>query len=324
MVEGAAAVIAALAAAGVGIYNAVDSSTQNKRSMYAQGMQNYINNTLAQQQYDRERADNRADWAAQNAYNHPDQQMTRLRQAGLNPHLIYGKGADATAESIKPAGYHQINNPAPRFLPTDLTGLQNAIGVYQDARLKGAQTDNVNESTALMQQEAILKQATTAKTLQDTAKTKFDLEQAQDLKDTVIQKAKLENEKLKADTRYTTNQDQRSELKNTSDLKYTAEKILTEKLGRAKTQEEIKKIQEDILALRQSRSIREYHQNLTKMGIAPNDPWYFRGLMNLVHGNLSVPSWMKGVEEQVKRTQRDYKYNGGNLIGPLYNRLKGK
>ena len=46
-------------------------------------------------------------WALQdrdyeNAYNHPKQQMQRLREAGLNPNLVYGLGA-AQNQSATPS-----------------------------------------------------------------------------------------------------------------------------------------------------------------------------------------------------------------------------
>lgn len=38
----------------------------------------------------------------QNWYNSPEQQMTRFRQAGLNPHLIYGKGTPGNTATSSP------------------------------------------------------------------------------------------------------------------------------------------------------------------------------------------------------------------------------
>ena len=57
-------------------------------------------------------------WNMQNKYNHPVQQMERLRAAGLNPNLIYGSsvaGATGSAGSIAPskAAPYNINNPVP-------------------------------------------------------------------------------------------------------------------------------------------------------------------------------------------------------------------
>lgn len=38
-------------------------------------------------------------WHAQNMYNSPEQQMSRFKDAGLNPHLIYGQGSAGLAQA---------------------------------------------------------------------------------------------------------------------------------------------------------------------------------------------------------------------------------
>jgi len=57
-------------------------------------------------------------WNMQNRYNTPKQQMQRLKDAGLNPNLIYGSspaGAGGNAGSISPAkaAPYSIQNPVP-------------------------------------------------------------------------------------------------------------------------------------------------------------------------------------------------------------------
>lgn len=52
------------------------------------------------------------DVAAQNAYNSPVQQMQRLKEAGLNPNLVYGEGIQATGQSDQPRSVS-----APSFTP---------------------------------------------------------------------------------------------------------------------------------------------------------------------------------------------------------------
>lgn len=312
-IAGAVGIIAGLVTAATGIYSAAKSSSESKKSRYTQAYFNQKNTADELARYAKERDDQIAAWNMQNQYNDPSQQMTRLRQAGLNPHLVYGKGADTTADSIRSPSHMNMGREAPKF-NTDLSGLSSigqGLNSIYDLKYKQAQTDNVNESTALMQQENILKQASTAKTLQETSRGKFDLEQAKELKDSVVMQAKLQNEKTKADTQFTLNQDQRNELKTTSDIKMTAEKILSEQLARAKTQKEIQMLTEQITAVKQSTNIKQYHQELTRMGIAPNDPWYFRGLMNLVNGNINVDPVNDAVES-VKQKYKQYKHSKSN------------
>lgn len=58
-------------------------------------------NIMLQNQLNRENAEwqnqiNIANWQMQNEYNHPAKQMERLKEAGLNPNLIYGNGTAST------------------------------------------------------------------------------------------------------------------------------------------------------------------------------------------------------------------------------------
>lgn len=91
-------------------------------------------------------------WNMQNEYNAPEAQMARLKAAGLNPNLVYGKGADNTAGAISP--YQQakgefggISFDVPQVLPL--------LNQYQDYRLRKAQVDNVQEQTNLNRQKTI-------------------------------------------------------------------------------------------------------------------------------------------------------------------------
>lgn len=54
-------------------------------------------------------------WKMQNAYNDPSAQMTRLGEAGLNPHLVYGNGATATAGPIATHSAPSYNPKAPTY-----------------------------------------------------------------------------------------------------------------------------------------------------------------------------------------------------------------
>lgn len=97
------AITAALISAGVGAAttggNAAFTAKSNRKTrMFNERM------------YERQRDDNRNNWNAQNEYNSPKAQMARLKEAGLNPHLIYGNGSAQTgqAQSIQnstPASY---------------------------------------------------------------------------------------------------------------------------------------------------------------------------------------------------------------------------
>lgn len=80
-------------------------------------------------------------WNAQNAYNSPQMQMQRMKEAGLNPNLIYGSGgAETTAASPQKAPVPSVDNEMVSLAQMSLTPM---ISLYQDWQVKKAQIDNL-------------------------------------------------------------------------------------------------------------------------------------------------------------------------------------
>lgn len=103
------------------------------------------------QLYKRQRTDNRQDattaynrslemWNMNNAYNDPSAQMERLKQAGLNPNLVYGGGATTTASA--PSAPQASSATPQRFQGVDALPVMSA---YMDVKMKQAQADLIEE-----------------------------------------------------------------------------------------------------------------------------------------------------------------------------------
>ncbi len=58
---------------------------------------------------------NHQNWLEQTEYNSPANQMKRLQEAGLNPNLVYGHGADAQASPISSVSGGSAHANVPRF-----------------------------------------------------------------------------------------------------------------------------------------------------------------------------------------------------------------
>lgn len=173
------------------------------------------------QDYERQKADQREFWDITNKYNSPEEQMNRLRQAGLNPHLVYGKGADVTASSL--SGPTMDNAPKAN-IKFDYGQILQAKVMNQQLQFSKAQTDNVQADTANKQLQQDLTQAQinqanvqTANIAQNTATSEFQLQQSQELKDSVLQKAKLENQALETKNVVTLGEFELARIKSASD-----------------------------------------------------------------------------------------------------------
>lgn len=94
-------------------------------------------------------------WRMNNEYNHPSSQMARLREAGLNPNLIYGdsvSGASGTSSSPPPTAEHRTAN------------IGNPIANYQRVESTKLQNDNLRAQNTVLQADADLKAVQAIKT----------------------------------------------------------------------------------------------------------------------------------------------------------------
>lgn len=107
-------------------------------------------------------------WNLANDYNHPVEQMARLKEAGLNPLLVYGSGSVTGNTTSQPA---LVGGGISTTAESAFKGLSNIMSVIQGqanidnthaqtnasnagAVLSGAQASNVNAQTAINQIKA--------------------------------------------------------------------------------------------------------------------------------------------------------------------------
>lgn len=91
-----------------------------------------------------------------NQYNAPAQQMARFKEAGLNPHLIYGKGtAGAGQQTTTPQYQEQAPDYSKRksIAGAAATGVGQMIGNYLDIQQKRAELMAQNQVNDIKQHE---------------------------------------------------------------------------------------------------------------------------------------------------------------------------
>lgn len=113
-------------------------------------------------------------WERQNAYNTPANQMKRLKDAGLNPALMYGQGNVGNAEKVQ--GYDQpyVENIGAQVAQSAAAGAQLSLVNAQRKNIE-ADTANKEQNTILQKEQATNLIASTlnieaqrAKTIQET------------------------------------------------------------------------------------------------------------------------------------------------------------
>lgn len=101
-------------------------------------LQGYFNRKSSSQQH----GYNLADWQLQNAYDSPVNQMARLKEAGINPHLAYMKGGVSNTS----AQIHSTNVSAPQVAKFD--DFLNIKQRMQDLNMRDAQIGLVKSQTS--------------------------------------------------------------------------------------------------------------------------------------------------------------------------------
>lgn len=265
----------------------------------AQGKTNRATRKWNEKMYGRQRADALADWERENAYNHPTEQMNRLRAAGLNPNLVYGNGATTEAGAVRGTEAKSWNPNAPQF---------DLASVAHNALTGGAQVDNLREQNKLIQQETALKAAQTAGTIVSTfgntisnKRSEFQFGQDQQLAPISLEAAKANLEKTYADTGAVTvgtdialARNEREAALNASSIAEAAARILHMRNQDTLIPHQKREIDARIESLKKDADLKQLDIDLRKMGVNPHDPIYWRALGRLVSGDKAqdIRTWL--------------------------------
>lgn len=153
-------------------------------------------------------------WNLQNAYNSPTQQMARLRTAGLNPNLVYGNGVTGNSAGS-----------TPQYQPADIKraelspyrgwnqGLSDAVSNFLAYRSNRAQVENMEAQNSLIRQQTATEATRQANIAASTARSEFDLSQANRLKDVSVSMAEAQMSKAQHDASTAWSQSKQSWIK---------------------------------------------------------------------------------------------------------------
>lgn len=153
-------------------------------------------------------------WNLQNAYNSPTQQMARLRSAGLNPNLVYGNGVTGNSAGS-----------TPQYQPADIKraelspyrgwnqGLSDAVSNFLAYRSNRAQVENMEAQNSLIRQQTATEATRQANIAASTARSEFDLSQANRLKDVSVSMAEAQMSRAQHEASTAWSQSQQSWIK---------------------------------------------------------------------------------------------------------------
>lgn len=276
----AAGIAAGIQLAGAGI-NALATSKLNKATM-----------EWNERMYGRQRQDAESDWLRQLEYNDPKNQMIRLRNAGLNPALVYGDGATTTATSpIRGASSGSWSPQTP-----DLSGIgragSDAVQAYMSARMFDEQLKTMEIQRQNMTLESLLKGVAIAGGELKNAKAGVDLDLKRDTYDAMVKKA---NEQVRA-MEVGTDIKELEEVRKQVMFAPTFEKAL-ESLAKSRTDNKI--ALQQLENLKRSGRLQETELKLRKLGLSFNDGVVLRVLAQFAKGD-SLPEVIGNLWESFK------------------------
>lgn len=280
-------------AIGQSIFNTINQNAQNRKNRaFSREMYQWQNETAL------------ANWNRENEYNAPKAQMQRLRDAGLNPNLVYGNGADATSGNIQ-TGSPSV--PEGRAMPLDIA---SAFGGYADLRLKSAQADNMEMSRTLMEAN---RQKTLAEALAvmskipgidiDNETKAFDLNLKNQLKDFTVEGARADLNKKYADTFVTLDRNERENIMNAKTLEKMGEEILTIQAQRGLIPLEKEKISAEIQNLKNTGALQILEQKMKEKGVSFSDPLWQRTMFEFFQGFAKLPDNIRYMRNNPKQAE---------------------
>lgn len=184
-------------AVGAAIIDGLGSIVGSAIGAGAQRQANIQNMQLAKYQNNWQTAENEKAyarsvemWNMQNQYNSPTAQMSRLRQAGLNPNLVYGSGVTGnsagSAPQYQPAKIQRATMEPYRGWNL---GLSDAASMYMAMRQNKAQVENMEAQNKLIKEQARTEGIRQSNIAMSTARSGFDLNLARELRDVSIDRA---------------------------------------------------------------------------------------------------------------------------------------
>lgn len=222
-------------------------------------------------------------WNRMNKYNSPQEQMARFAEAGLNPHLIYGKGNPGNATPLRSPDIKPYSRPEAKNV---LNGV-DVFGQYNQFRNIQAQT---NATEAQADQTRVATELTKLKGIEQLLKNKklshkepyFEEEAWYEYKKSFYDMLKSDATQKKVDY-----ESQDLHFKNLVNIGSYKEKIRGAILDndRKELENEVKK----------------FHAQLAKNGINPNDPAAARILVKILEETGAMEwlqksgNWEKGL-----------------------------
>lgn len=263
-----------------GLYNASRQQSTNEE-----------NRDFSREMYERQRQDALTDRAFENEYNSPANQMKRLKEAGLNPNLVYGGSSTAPASvSTRSSSAQGATAQAPRI---DFSGVAAMLGDIIQMNKDVAQTNLLREKLNTEKEIQDLTAARTGTEYQNASLRQEQVRQAQTqtyiTQGTVDEQLAMVRARLKqteANTTFTLSQNERAEALKSQSIAESIQRILRMRMQNATSLLEQKKLAAQIDEIGQNIAIKTMDERLSQSNMTRNDHVYLRYIQSIMDSLL--------------------------------------
>lgn len=248
------------------------------------GMQNRAARRFSERMYNRQRTDALTDWQQQNEYNSPEQQMLRLKKAGLNPNLVYGNGVVGnSAGQPRAAG-----SPSWSPKPLEFDG-GSVLSAYYNTQLQKAQIELLRTNNEVRQRDRDIKDAAIVGQLVKNSQLKLKYGIDTELSGTYIDLAKQRLRNLEQNTNLSAQRELGVSIDNATkqlvqpavvdyyrlkvqkgemDVRRASEQILTIAAQRSKVAPEVQRIHAAISDIKAGVSLKDVQRRLAEFDLS--------------------------------------------------------
>ena len=263
------------------MWNAAGQTASAAVGAFAQGKLNKKTREWNESMYQRQLNDNIKLWNMQNEYNSPMAQMQRLKDANLNPNLVYGTGTVANNASTPKSGELKSWNPR----TPDIAAIGNGFAAYQNFALQKAQIDNLEAGTRVKVGDALLR-ALSLKT------GDFDFSQKQALKDVYIETAKANLRSIDVRSKFSEDENVRQWAMQPYNLQRAALDVAGKEIDNKVKNFDFKYIKPQQLELIKQRiknlvmdwDLDNFEKELNAKGFTRSDPYFIRAGIKALDG----------------------------------------
>lgn len=261
--------VAGAAALGSAAIGAVSTGKMNKRSV-----------AFARESFVKQDAQNQMYWRMQNAYNDPSAQMARLKNAGLNPNLVYGNGA--TTESANLQSTTPQATPRQEAIQLDLSSVAQMALHQRQVQANIARTEAETRA---------IDSRTAGSEFQNQLNQSIGIQKMVDNYSWASEKVATESQKANAD--WLAYQSGAFDGKSYDDPNSPVAKAI--KAGYKLTEENLKNAKALGDIRRYETTIKQFEANLVKSGISPNSPWYVKIVGDLLKNTLNMDNLKESI-----------------------------